>query len=201
VGLYDPLVDDVGDQGRYVEDVSLARAELVITAEWRKREYRTDPPRYIPFSVWSLHFDVTCDAPIRVVRLLTVGNVVRWGMDGGHEKTTRRPLTATFHPKDWLHSDEIHVMFGSAAWVEDANLKADPRPLVDVQNPESVTGEAVTLAVTRGLGIRLGMIAFAHEDTEDRRLSKWRVAPRHKEQLPHNLQDLTSGYQSGEVTL
>ncbi len=51
------------------------------------------------------------------------------------------------------------------------------------------------------LDIRLGMIAFAHENTEDRRLSKWRVATRHNEQLPPHLRDLTSGYQSGEVSL
>jgi hypothetical protein len=185
--------------GGSVEHVPLARAELAITAEWRRRDYTTDPPRYIPFRVWSLDFGITCEVPIRVVRLLTFGDVVRWGMDGGQERAARRSLTATFHPKDWLHSDEVHVVFGSAVWVDDANLKADPRPLVQVQNPEAVTGEVVTLAAALDLGIRFGILAFAHEDTEDRRLSKWRVAPRHKEQLPRHLRDLTSGYQSGEV--
>ena len=59
-------------------------------------------------------------------------------------------------------------------------LKADPRPLVHLHHPEAVTGEVVTLAAVPGFGIKLGIMAFAHKVTEDRRLSKWRVAPRHR---------------------
>jgi hypothetical protein len=181
--------------------VSLTHADLEITADWEKREYTTDPPRYIPYSVWSLRFGVICKVPIRVVRLLTSGGVARWGMDGGHEKSARRSLVARFHPNDWLHSDEVHVSFGSAVWVKDTDLKLDPRPLVQVHESHPVTGDSVTLAEIPRLGIRFEIIAFAHGDTEDRRRSRWRVRPRHEQQLPSQLQGLTSGYQSGEARL
>ena len=43
----------------------LVRAEIGIATEWRDREYTSDPPRYVPFLVWSLHFQITCEIPIR----------------------------------------------------------------------------------------------------------------------------------------
>ena len=108
----------------------------------------------------------------------------------------------TFRPADWSNSDDVHVVFGRSkgTYVTDSALKADPRPLVEVCRPEAATGEVMELAVMPRHRIVLAAIVFAHDDTEDRRMHKWRIRPSLKQQLPEHLSELVSGYQSGEIT-
>jgi hypothetical protein len=182
--------------------VPLTRAELAVSAEWHGREYTTDPPRYVPFTVWSLRFELSCEVPIRVAHLFTLDGTVCWGMCDGDEIERSISLGARFHPTDWLRSDEVHLTFASGygAYVTDPALKADPRPLVEVANLQAATGEVTELAAMPRHGIALAAIAFARDDTETRRLQRWRVRPRLKPQLPEHLHGLVSGRQSGEIT-
>jgi hypothetical protein len=90
----------------------LTRAELQITTQWQAREYTTDPPRYTPYTVWSLECRVGCDTPIRVAHLLRIKDVVRWGLDG---EGTAVSVVGRFQPADWMHSDAVHVGFGRAS--------------------------------------------------------------------------------------
>ena len=151
--------------------------------------------------VWSLVFDIACESPIRFAHLLRSGSAVRWGLADGSERLTSRSARVTFHPTDWLGSDEVHVMFGSSLSVSDEELKADPRSLVTIHAPEAATGEAVVLAELPRHGIEFGVIVFAHNDTEDRRRGRWRVRPELRNQLPEYLGALTSGFQAGNASL
>jgi hypothetical protein len=181
--------------------VSLKRLQLEVSSAWQRRQYTTDPPRYVPFDVWSLVIKLACAEPIRVVRLLTVGRELRWGMDGGPERSTVRTLRVRFHPNDWLHSNQVHMSFEQAAVsIDDADLKADPRKHVEIRTGDAVTGESTLVATLPRLGVSFSVIAFAHDDTETRRLERWRVHPRFKDQLPRQLRDLASGHQSGTAT-
>ena len=104
--------------------VTPVRAELRVVSRWVSREYTTLPTRYVPFTVWSLVFDISCELPIRFAHLLRSGGDLRWGLaDGGGRVTSRSPHV-TFHPTDWLGSDEVHVSFGSSLSVTDEELPA-----------------------------------------------------------------------------
>jgi phosphatidylserine/phosphatidylglycerophosphate/cardiolipin synthase-like enzyme len=178
--------------------VSFVRAELQVSKEWRGREYTTDPPRYVPYTVWTLGFELTCELPFRVVCLLEHGNVVRWGLRGLAEGSLE--VSARFHPNNWLRSSDVHISFGPSTWVTDELLKQDPRTEVQLLEPEAATGEVARLAQLPRHDITLSVIGFVVDDTEDRRLDKWRVHPDLKPHLPPHLEALTSGRQSGEIT-
>jgi hypothetical protein len=171
---------------------------LVLSAEWEGREYTTDPPRYTAFTVWSLNFKFSCALPIRLAHVLSVDGEHRWGLvDYGSERDTVRSLGARFQPTDWLRSDEVHLSFGDdGLYAVDADLKRDPRSSVHLGPFENTqTGTLVPLATVPRQAITLGAIAFAHDDTEDRRGDRWRVKP--AVDLPPHLLGLASGKRAG----
>jgi hypothetical protein len=178
----------------------LTRLQVEITADWDKRGYTTDPPRYVPFDVWSLVIRLRCAAPIRVVTLFAEGEHLHWANERGSPGAADHALSARFAPKDWLHSDDVQLSFGAGrTWLTDGDLKLDPRPLVRLDRSEALTGRPVVVATAERFGIALGIIAFAEEDTERRRQGRWRVKPPLSAALPAGLQGLASGHQSGRT--
>ena len=174
----------------------LARAELRVKAEWREREYTTDPPRYTPYTAWSLMFSVVCETPIRIATVVTCDNLARWGLV--RETAASHEVSAFFSGAPCADRAGIHFgNFGLA--VLDAEMKADPKNLVDLHASQGSTGELLTLATISRYRIALQLIAFAPEDTQNRRLQKWRVRPRLADSLPPHLRAMTSGFQSGEA--
>lgn len=179
----------------------LTRLELEIMADWHEREYTTDPPRYVPFSVWSLDVRIRCAAPLRIVTLFTEGEQLHWANRRSPPGATDHQLSARFGPEDWLHSDDVQLSFGAGrTWLTDPDLKRDPRPLLRLDCAGTETGRPFTVATAERFAITLGMIAFAEEDTERRRQGRWRVRPNLSAALPAGLQGLTSGHQSGEMS-
>lgn len=178
----------------------LTSLPVEIEAGWRSRRYTTDPPRYVPFDVWTLVVTLRCAAPIRVAALFAEGDKLCWTNRRSPPGAIDHELSARFGPNDWLGSDEVHLSFdGAGAWLTDSELKLDPRPLVRLERAEAVTGRPAIVATIPRFGIAFGAIAFAQEDTERRRQGRWRVRPRLSSELPPELQGLTSGYQSGEA--
>lgn len=176
----------------------LTRLKVEITTGWHEREYTTDPPRYVPFRVWSLVIRLHCAAPIRLVTLFAEGEQLHWANERSSPGATDHELSARFNPKDWLRSDDVHLSFGAGrTWLTDPDLKRDPRPLVRLDCGGTETGRAFTVATAERFAITLGMIAFAEEDTEKRRQGRWRVRPHLSAALPAGLQGLTGGRQTG----
>lgn len=178
----------------------LTRVQVEIAAEWQKRGYTTDPPRYVPFEIWSLVIRLRCPAPIRVVTLFGEGDLLCWANERNSPGATDHRLSARFAPKDWLHSDDVHLSFGGGGtWLTDPELKLDPRPLVRLGCAETATGRPAIVAEIERFAVTLGMIAFAEEDIERRRSGRWRVRPHLSAALPAELQGLTGGRQRGEA--
>lgn len=177
----------------------LRGVQVEIAADWHKRGYTTDPPRYVPFEIWSLVIRLRCAVPIRVVTLFTEDEDLHWANERGPRGATDHELSARFNPKNWLRSDDVHLSFGGAGrtWLTDPELKLDPRPLVRLGGGGAVTGRPAIVATAECFAITLGIIAFSEEDTERRRQGRWRVRPHLAAALPAELQGLTSGRQSG----
>jgi hypothetical protein len=180
----------------------LTGLQIEIAADWRRRGYTTDPPRYAPFDVWSLVVTLRCAEPIRVATLFAEGRQLHWANEPASAGAGDHQLSARFAPKDWLRSDDVQLSFGAAGrtWLTDPDLKADPRPLVRLEGREAATGRPAILARLERFGIALGAIAFAREDTEGRRNGRWRVRPHLSATLPAELQGLASGHQSGQAS-
>src|SRR5688572_15041497 len=126
------------------------RADLKVVANWESREYTTDPPRYTPYSVWTLNFRFSAAIPIRLTHVLTVEDGHRWALeDYTPTRSQERWLGLTFRPQDWLSSDDVGVTVSSGAslCVTDSELKRDPRVGVEVGSFETAqTGELTRLA-------------------------------------------------------
>ena len=172
----------------------LARAELRVTAEWRAREYTTDPPRYTHYTAWLLVFTISCDTPIRIATVVTRGAEVRWGLV--RETAASHELSAFFSGAP--SADRAGVHFGNFGFaVLDAEMKADPKVMVELGDVRGSTGDVLNLATIPRHKIALQLMAFAPEDTQNRRMQKWRVRPRLAEALPPPLRGMASGFQGG----
>lgn len=174
----------------------LAALPFDLRAEWTSHRYTTDPPRYVPFDVWSLRFSVQCDPTLRFVTLFSAGPALGWHNVADREG---REFTVRFAPRNWLNSDDLFMQFGyHQTWVTDRALKEDPRQHVELGAGQGFTGEIVTLASLPRFDIRFEIIGFARRDTETRRNHRWRVKPRHEDDLPERLRPLTSGHQHSD---
>jgi hypothetical protein len=93
----------------------------------------------------------------------------------------------------------VGISFGySATEVEDAELKTDPRDVVDVVAPEAAsTGDVVAVACIPRHDITLSVVILDELDVEARRGGRWRVRPALQHALPAYLAGLTSGRQNG----
>ena len=175
----------------------LAETPFDITAEWSRRGYTTDPPRYVPFDIWSLKFTVECDPAVRFVTLFSVGPALGWHNVADREG---REFSVRFAPRNSLHSDDLFMQFGyHQTWVTDRSFKEDPRPHVELGAGQGVTGKVVTLGSIPRFDVRFEIIGFARGDTETRRNHRWRVKPQHEDSLPERLRALTSGRQHSDA--
>ncbi|MGH3139718.1 MAG: hypothetical protein ACRDQE_08285 [Gaiellales bacterium] len=86
----------------------------------------------------------------------------------------------------------------AATEVDDAELKADPRDVVNAVAPEAAsTGEVVAVARIPDRDISLSVLAVDELDVEERRGGRWRIRPTLQQALPAYLAGLTSGRQNG----
>lgn len=176
----------------------LTRIPLTVAPEWISKTVTTDPPRYTPHTEWTLAIHVRADVPIRVVALLAQPGGTAWGLQPG-APTQELEMRALFSPYDWTNSDDVEINFGyQRIAVTDSALKLDPRHAVTVERaPSAQTGAVTTVARLPAHAISLDVFAVTTEDTEARRLHRWRIKPALAPQLPEQLVPLTSGRQSG----
>lgn len=176
----------------------LTRIPLAVDSEWISKIVTTDPPRYTPHTEWTLVIHVRADVPIRVVALLAQPDETAWGLQPGGPKQELE-LRALFTPHDWASSDDVHINFGyQRLVVTDPAIKLNPRHAVTVASaPSAQTGTVTTVARLPAHAISLAIFAVTLEDSEARRLHRWRVKPALAAQLPQQLVPLTSGHQSG----
>lgn len=181
--------------------VLLQRVALELSAEWRHREYTTDPPRYVPHLEWDLWIRVMSAVPVRCAAVLRRQEDLLWALVGW-EPQSDLELRMRFAPHAWSSSDAVHVGFeGPEVLVTDSALKADPRSSVELGLPATArTGEFIAVANVPAHGLEFGMIAFAESDTEKRRMNRWRVKPAFLDDLPPGLAGLASGHRHGRET-
>ena len=177
---------------------AVTRVPLSASAEWQDKRVTTDPPRYIPHLEWMLLVRLAAPMPLRVVVLLNCSNETQWGLLDA-EPSRDIAFTTKFFPDDWTASDDVQVNVGGPRLnVTDARLKADPRQAVNITLPSApVTGDEFSVAELPDHGIEVRAVSFAAQDTEHRRLHRWRVKPTLASVLPPRLAQLTSGRQSG----
>lgn len=180
------------------ECAGLNRIPITVDSEWISKIVTTDPPRYTPHTEWTLVIRVHADVPIRVVALLAEPDETAWGLqpDGPAQELELRAL---FTPHDWAKSDDVHISFGyQRLVVTDPAVKLDPRRVVKVESGSSAqTGRVTIVASVPAHAISLAVFALTLEDTQARRLHRWRVKPALAAHLPEQLVPLTSGHQSG----
>jgi hypothetical protein len=176
------------------------RVPVTVSVAWRSKRVTTDPPRHAEHLEWQVAFTLAAPRPIRVVALLTHGAETHWGLQPD-EPATECALRAMFAPWTWRSSDAVGISFGfRRTRVTDAALKQDARDVATITAPERTeTGAVTSVLELPGHAITLAFIALAQEDTEVRRLHRWRVKPAIAESLPAALAPLASGYQTGTL--
>ena len=179
---------------------TLTRTPVRLVAQWRSKTVTTDPPRYTPHLEWDLILTISADIPIRVAALLEGPADTRWGLSPDNP-STEMEVRAMFSPYAWARSDEVEVNFGFQWFaVTDPALKNDPRTVVDVVLPPmGTTAEAFAVARLQAHAITLTAVAVAEADTQRRRGDRWRIDPRHGDELPVRLAPLMSGHQTGVI--
>ena len=77
-------------------------------------------------------------------------------------------------------------------------MKTDPRRFADIVLPDTATtGQLIPVCRISQHAIEVALVALALQDTEARRLDRWRLRPQLVEALPPDLAMLASGRQSG----
>jgi hypothetical protein len=178
----------------------LTRVPMEIEVAWVGKTVTTDPPRLTPHEEWSLRAELTARVPIRVAALMYLPTEVEWGLRPEHA-SDHAEIWLSFFSEAWSTSDRVQINF---AWrritVTDPDLKADPRPFANVVVPRSATtGEVVPICVISKHAITVAVFALAEQDTERRRMDRWRVRRRLADSLPGELIGLASGDQSGRT--
>jgi hypothetical protein len=179
----------------------LIRVPCALSIEWRSKTVTTDPPRYTPHTEWSLCVTLAAPTPVRVAVFISDGAQTFWGLEP-NEPAAETRVTAKFFPANWNKSDEVGITLGwQRIAVTDAALKEDPRRAVTLLAPASVTtGEIFGVVELPAHDVRLASLAVAEEDTERRRLDRWRIKPGLAESLPRLALPLTSGKQNGIIS-
>jgi hypothetical protein len=176
----------------------LTRVPLVLSVVWRSETVTTDPPHYPRHQEWSLEVTVAASQAVHIAAFLEDPSTCLWGLRPGPASTDGH-LTASFFPYSWADSDDVQINF---AWqrlkVTDSLLKQDPRTQVQVIAPSVAdAGELVEVATIPSHAVTLSIMAVAAQDTEQRRLDRWRIKPRFRATLPARVVPLTSGRQNG----
>jgi len=178
--------------------MQLTRVPLSLSVVWHGKTVATDQPRYPKHREWWLDVIATAPSPVCIASFLDQRGSVSWSLMPGPAATENR-LTANFFPHDWVGSDTVQIAFGGQRLtVSDDSLKRDPRSSVHVAVPSvAETGVLIEIAKIGTLGITLSILAVAEQDTERRRLDRWRIKPLFQASLPAMVVPLTSGHQSG----
>jgi hypothetical protein len=179
---------------------ALAHVAMSVSTEWMSKTVTTDPPRLTPHDEWRLVVRLQGAAAFRLAALVCSPERTSWGLKPGHG-TIESEEAVHFFPHSWSTSNAVQVNFG---WrrlaVVDHDLKSDPRPHVTVVAPEAAsTGEVIRVCEVPRHGITVAALALSVQDTENRRLERWRVRPALADVLPEGLDALASGHQSGIV--
>jgi len=176
----------------------MTRVPVDLSATWIPKTVTTDPPRLTPHEEWRLLIRVAAPTPFRVAVLMCLPTEVQWGLwPEAASELIEIPLD--FFPHDWSTSDRVHVNFGwRRITVTDPDLKSDPRRFADVVLPETATtGQMIPVCEIPQHAIEVALVAFAKQDTEARRLDRWRLPPQLVDALPTDLAMLAGGRQSG----
>lgn len=114
---------------------------------------------------------------------------------------THLKVEITFFPRDWTETDEVDIRFGRGRTVVSKELKEDAPSAVELSYPSQVlTGETIDVGKVFGEpSADLSVLLLDTSDTEDTRLSKWRLTKSLRATTPEDLNFLTTGYQSGVV--
>jgi hypothetical protein len=178
----------------------LTRVPLRASFEWIDKTVTTDPPRYAPHTEWSLAVRVTAPTRLRAVVLVICAGETSWGLVDA-APSTDLGLRVAFSPHDWSTSDVVHVSFEwQRAAVTDARLKEDPRNAVEVGlPPRPSSGEPIPVVELAAHDVELAVLVLAEQDTESRRMDRWRIKPEFATGLPEDLVPLASGHQHGVI--
>lgn len=182
----------------------LRRAPISVTGEWISRRYTTrlhGPEE--EYLVWSHVLTFSADVPLRAIQFVTQGGVTAWGRDGWAKGVDTGPIDIHikfFHR--WTETDEVDIHFGRGGRLLSKDVKKDAPGTVALSYPGQVfTGEITKLATVPGEpAAELSILLLHGSDTEDTRLSKWRLTKSLRASLPSELNFLTSGYQSGSLS-
>ncbi len=178
----------------------LTRAPLVASFAWIDKTVTTDPPRYVAHLEWSLAVHVTSPTPLRPAVLVTHAGETSWGLVAA-APSTDLALRVAFFPHDWSTSDVVQVSFEwQRVAVTDARLKEDPRGAVEVRlPPRPISGEPIPVVAVPDHDLELAVLVLAEQDTESRRMGRWRIKPALATELPEDLMPLASGHQHGVI--
>jgi hypothetical protein len=176
----------------------LAVLPVDAASEWVEKVVTSDPPRYLPHSEWDLAVRLTGSTPMRSVVFIRTDHDTLWGPVDA-EPSNEVALRAAFRPTSWADSNNVHVSFGwQQVVVADRRLKLEPRECVRISLPSTVTtGVLVPVATMAEHRIAIEVLLLAEEDTERRRLGRWRVKPSAIQALPEQFGPLASGHQHG----
>lgn len=193
----------------------LTRIEAEISGcGWAPRTYATDPPRLTEATIWDWGFRVEAERPVYVVAMLECGPVLRHSRGCWNSSSTRFDLRMMFRPYDLKMMfrrdeprDEVVVSFyRSELSVMNPELKCDPRPQVVLHVADGTTltsGElvdAATIPAEEGdEPIHARLLLIATEDTEARRMVRWRLRRSFWDALPRRLLFLRYGRESGTM--
>lgn len=176
----------------------MTRVPVDLSSTWIPKTVTTDPPRLTPHDEWRLLVRVAVSIPVRVAVLMRLPTEVQWGLrPEAASELIEIPLD--FFPHDWSTSDRIQINFGwRRITVTDPDLKADPRRFTDVVLPDTATtGQVIPVCQISRHAIEVALVALARQDTEARRLDRWRLRPKLVDALSPDLAVLASGGQSG----
>ena len=178
----------------------MTRVPVDLSATWIPKTVTTDPPRLTPHEEWRLLVRVAASTLFRVAVVMCLPTEVHWGLRP-EAASERIEIPLDFFPHDWSTSDRVQINFGwRRITVTDPNLKADPRRFADILLPDTATtGQMIPVCQISQHAVGVALVALAQEDTEARRLDRWRVRPDLTNALPSGLAALTSGRQSGTV--
>ena len=176
----------------------MTREPVDISATWIPKTVTTDPPRLTPHEEWRLLIRVAASIPFRIAVVMRLPTEVQWGLrPEAASQLVEIPLD--FFPHDWSISDRVQINFGwRRITVSDADLKADPRRFADVVLPDNATtGQMIPVCQISRHAIEVALVALAQQDTETRRVDRWRLRPQLVDALRPDLMMLASGRQSG----
>lgn len=178
----------------------LSRFPLSVSAVWKSKTVTTSPPKLIPHEEWLLEISLAAPHPFRVAAFMCLPECIERGLLPDVPSAVAE-IDLHFFPHNWSASDVVRVSFGwREVTVVDPELKANPRASTALTFPPRPTaGRVLPVCQIGRHDITLALMAIARQDTQSRRLGRWRVRPRLAAALPPQLVALTSGRQHGSI--